>query len=140
MSSTFPMALDEADHRLFVGTHQPARMAVFDTTSGRMAAALPGVQGTDDLYYDGDPKRIYMPGSEGSDSGRRRDCRLFRQAGQKIRSLLPASASLTLRVDRPKMAVLYIGSSVYKLFTPYPCVLLRLKPWFGCSLGVWNEK
>ena len=65
VESNFPMALDEGDHRLFVGTHQPARMAAFDTTSGRMVAALPGVQGTDDLYYDGDRKRIYMPGSEG---------------------------------------------------------------------------
>jgi hypothetical protein len=65
IESNFPMALDEADHRLFVGTHQPARLAVFDTTTGRMVAALPSVQGTDDLYYDGDRKRIYMPGSEG---------------------------------------------------------------------------
>ena len=65
MESNFPMALDEADHRLFVGTHQPARLAVFDTTTGRMVAALPSVQGTDDLYFDGDRKRIYMPGSEG---------------------------------------------------------------------------
>ncbi len=65
VESNFPMALDEADHRLFVGTHQPARLAVFDTTSGKMVAALPGVQGTDDLYYDVDRKRVYMPGSEG---------------------------------------------------------------------------
>jgi DNA-binding beta-propeller fold protein YncE len=65
MAGNFAMALDEADHRLFVATHAPARMAVFDTTSGHMIAALPGVQGSDDLYYDGDRKRIYMPGSEG---------------------------------------------------------------------------
>jgi hypothetical protein len=65
IENNFPMALDEADHRLFVGTHQPARLAVFDTTTGRMVAALPSVQGTDDLYFDGDRKRIYMPGSEG---------------------------------------------------------------------------
>ena len=65
VESNFPMALDEADHRLFVGTHAPARLAVFDTTSGKMVAALPGVQGTDDLYYDADRKRVYMPGSAG---------------------------------------------------------------------------
>ncbi len=65
IEGNFPMALDEADHRLFVGTHQPPRMAVFDTTSGRMVAALPSVQDTDDLYYDAAYKRIYMPGGEG---------------------------------------------------------------------------
>jgi WD40 repeat protein len=65
VESNFPMALDEADHRLFVGTHSPARLAVFDTASGKMVAALPGVHGTDDLYYDTDRKRVYMPGWEG---------------------------------------------------------------------------
>lgn len=65
IENNFPMALDEADHRLFIGTHEPARLAVFDTTSEKMVAALPGVQGTDDLYYDADRKRVYMPGSEG---------------------------------------------------------------------------
>jgi hypothetical protein len=58
----FPMALDEANHRLFVGTHEPARMAVFDTNSGQLIAAPPSVQDMDDLYYDSARKRIYAPG------------------------------------------------------------------------------
>ena len=61
----FPMALDEADHRLFVGTRLPPRLAVFDTNSGRMVTALRTVVDADDLYYDTDRKRIYMPGAEG---------------------------------------------------------------------------
>jgi hypothetical protein len=66
LNQNFPMALDEADHRLFVGTREPARLAVFDTTSGHMIAALPSVEDTDDLYYDASRKRIYIPGGEGS--------------------------------------------------------------------------
>jgi DNA-binding beta-propeller fold protein YncE len=65
VESNFPMALDEADHRLFVGVHAPPRLAVFDTNSGRMVAALPSVQDSDDLYYDAGRKRVYMPGGEG---------------------------------------------------------------------------
>ena len=65
LEHNFPMALDEADHRLFVGTHEPARMAVFDTQSGQMITALPSVQDADDLYYDAGRKRIYMAGGEG---------------------------------------------------------------------------
>jgi len=65
LEHNFPMALDEADRRLFVGTHEPARLAVFDTTSGHMIAALPSVQDADDLYYDAARKRIYMAGGEG---------------------------------------------------------------------------
>jgi len=65
LEHNFPMALDEADHRLFVATHQPARMAAFDTTSGRLLAALPCVQDSDDIYYDAGRKRIYAAGGEG---------------------------------------------------------------------------
>ena len=65
LEHNFPMALDEPDHRLFVGTHEPARLAVFDTQSGKMIAALPGVQDADDLYYDAGRKRVYMAGGEG---------------------------------------------------------------------------
>jgi DNA-binding beta-propeller fold protein YncE len=65
VEENFPMALDEADHRLFVGTHVPGRLVVFDTTSGRTVATLRSVQDMDDLYFDADRKRIYMPGGEG---------------------------------------------------------------------------
>ena len=61
----FPMALDEADHRLFVGTREPATLSVFDTNTGHMVASLPSVQDTDDLYYSAEHKRIYVPGGEG---------------------------------------------------------------------------
>ena len=65
LEHNFPMALDEADHRLFVATHEPARLAVFDTNSGRSVAELPCVQDADDVYYDAGRKRIYVPGGEG---------------------------------------------------------------------------
>ena len=65
VAHNFPMALDEADHRLFVGVHMPPRLAVLDTGSGRLVAAVPSVQDSDDLYFDGDRKRIYMPAGEG---------------------------------------------------------------------------
>ena len=65
LEHNFPMALNEEGHRLYVGTHQPARLAVFDTGSGKMTAALGSVQDADDLYYDASRKRIYMAGGEG---------------------------------------------------------------------------
>ncbi len=65
LEHNFPMALDELNHRLFVGTHQPARLAVFDTNSGHLVTALPSVQDTDDFYYDAARKRVYMAGGEG---------------------------------------------------------------------------
>ena len=61
----FPMALDESDHRLFVGTKTPARLVVLDTNTGQVTAALPSVADTDDLWYDAEYHRIYMPGGQG---------------------------------------------------------------------------
>ena len=61
----FPMALDEPDHRLFVASRTPPRMAVFDTDSGHMLAALPCVNDSDDLYFDSARRRIYVAGGEG---------------------------------------------------------------------------
>src|SRR5579862_6635721 len=65
VGQNFPMSLDEADHRLFVASREPATLSVFDTTTGRMVASLPGVQDSDDLYYSAEHKRIYMAGGEG---------------------------------------------------------------------------
>jgi WD40 repeat protein len=65
LEHNFPMALDEMNHRLFVATHEPARLAVFDTNSGHLVVSLPCVQDADDLYYDSSRKRIYAPGGEG---------------------------------------------------------------------------
>ena len=65
LQHNFPMALDEARHRLFVATHEPPRLAVFDTTSGLQIVALPCVQDADEVYYDSGRQRIYVPGGEG---------------------------------------------------------------------------
>ena len=56
---------DESDHRLFVVTRYPPRLLAFDTESGRTVATLPVVQDADDVYYDAERKRIYVPGGEG---------------------------------------------------------------------------
>ena len=64
-SANFPMALDEADHRLFIGCRRPAKLLVLDTETGKTVAALDIVGDTDDLFYDAVNKRIYVSGGEG---------------------------------------------------------------------------
>jgi len=58
--SNFPMALDESNHRLFVGCREPASLLVYDTASGRVAASLPIAADTDDLFYDAARRRLYV--------------------------------------------------------------------------------
>jgi hypothetical protein len=61
----FPMALDEANHRVFIGCRQPAKVVVLDTANGHVVTAFDTVQDADDLFYDASRKRIYVSGGEG---------------------------------------------------------------------------
>lgn len=63
--SNFPMASDEAEHRLFVVSRRPAQFLVFDNGSGKLIAHLPVVGDADDVWYDAARKRIYVSGGEG---------------------------------------------------------------------------
>ena len=65
LGANFPMALDEPDHRLFIASRTPPRVAVFDTDSGHVVAEIPCVQDSDDLYFDSARRRIYVAGGEG---------------------------------------------------------------------------
>jgi len=65
LQGNFPMALDEAGHRLFVSTRTPPRLLVLDTESGRLIATIRTAADADDLYYDAVFKRVYIPGGQG---------------------------------------------------------------------------
>jgi YVTN family beta-propeller protein len=64
--ANYPMALDEADHRLFVVTRSPARLLVFNTETGKEIQSLSAVGDCDDVFYDQARKRIYASGGEGA--------------------------------------------------------------------------
>jgi len=65
-SANFPMALDEADRRLFVVCRTPARLLVLNSDSGAIVAALPTVGDSDDVFYDESAKRLYVSGGAGA--------------------------------------------------------------------------
>ena len=64
-SDNYPMALDEAHHRLLVGCRTPARLLVIDTESGKLVTSVEIVDDTDDLFYDGARGRAYVIGGGG---------------------------------------------------------------------------
>jgi DNA-binding beta-propeller fold protein YncE len=55
----FPMALDEANHRLFVGCRLPSRLVVLNTDSGDVVAKIDISGDPDDVFYDSKRHRIY---------------------------------------------------------------------------------
>jgi hypothetical protein len=72
--------LDAAHHRLFVGSrlkahtgdiggghqHEPGRLTVIDTDTGKVVQGLDSVGGADDLQYDAPTGRIYFVGTTGT--------------------------------------------------------------------------
>jgi len=72
--------LDAAHHRLFVGSrtiahtgniggghqHEPGKLVVMDTETGKVVQVLDSVGGADDLQYDAATGRIYFVGTTGT--------------------------------------------------------------------------
>jgi hypothetical protein len=59
------IALDEIDHRLFVGCRKPNVLIVIDTRTGATVAHRQLVSNVDDISYDSTLKRLYLSGSNG---------------------------------------------------------------------------
>src|SRR5437762_13116968 len=55
----FPMALDEANHRLFVGCRIPSKLVVLNTDSGDAVTKIDISGDPDDVFYDNKRHRIY---------------------------------------------------------------------------------
>jgi hypothetical protein len=65
-TANFPMALDEADKRLFVVCRTPPRLLVLDSGSGAVVSERPTVGDSDDVFYDAAARRVYVSGGEGA--------------------------------------------------------------------------
>jgi DNA-binding beta-propeller fold protein YncE len=55
----FPMALDEANHRLFIGCRIPSKLVVLNAESGNAVAKIDISGDPDDVFYDSKRRRIY---------------------------------------------------------------------------------
>lgn len=59
-AGNFPIALDEANHRLFVGCRLPSKLLVYDTESGRLVSEQRINGDADDIFYDAKRKQLYV--------------------------------------------------------------------------------
>ena len=55
----FPMAIDETDHRLFIGCRLPSKLVVLNTDSGDVVTKIDISGDPDDVFYDAKRHRIY---------------------------------------------------------------------------------
>lgn len=63
--ANFPLALDEVDHRLFVGCRRPARLLILNTGNGATVAEVEIAGDVDDVFFDRQRQRIYTSCGEG---------------------------------------------------------------------------
>jgi len=104
--ANFPMALDEANHRLFIGCRRPAKALVYDTATGKETGSFDIVGDTDDMFHDAARKRLYVSGGEGyidvvqeQDAGRfTRIAHVATAAGARTALFVPDQSRLYLAV------------------------------------------
>ncbi len=63
--ANFPMALDEADRRLFVATRARSMLLAYDIDTGSIVARAPVCRDADDLFFDASRRRLYVICGEG---------------------------------------------------------------------------
>jgi DNA-binding beta-propeller fold protein YncE len=64
-SGGHPLALDEANHRVFVGCRKEPMVVVLDSETGKEIAGVPIPEDIDDLFLDARHKRLYASCGEG---------------------------------------------------------------------------
>jgi DNA-binding beta-propeller fold protein YncE len=64
--ANYPLALDEANCRVFVGCRKNPAVLVLDCNSGKQVASVPIPGDVDDLFFDAQRKRLYASCGEGS--------------------------------------------------------------------------
>jgi hypothetical protein len=100
----FPMAYDEAAHRIIVGYRFPATLKVLDSHTGNEIFSSDMVGDADDLYWDNKSKKIFISGGGGSIS-------IFKQTGLNTYKLdanieTPKGARTSLLVPELRMFLL----------------------------------
>ena len=58
-AANFPMAFDEANHRLFIACRTPTKLVVLDTDSGDLVTTVDISGDPDDVFYDAKRRRLY---------------------------------------------------------------------------------
>lgn len=64
--ANFPLALDEGNHRLFIGCRLPARLVVLNTDTGAVVTTIAISGDVDDVFYDESRHCLYAICGEGS--------------------------------------------------------------------------
>jgi DNA-binding beta-propeller fold protein YncE len=108
------IALDEANHRLFVAC-RTGNMVVLDTQSGKEITALPITKGVDDIVYDAASKRIYAACDGSVDIYQQSDPDQYKQLAQIPTGPMARTARLVPELKQYFVAVPQHGTDPAKI-------------------------
>jgi len=119
--ANFPMALDEANHRLFIGCRKPARLVVLDTATAKPVTSMAISEDTDDLFYDATRKRLYISCGEGYlDVVAQRDPDHYERTGRVATVPGARTCFYSAQLDRLWLAVPQRGTQPAEIRTYQP--------------------
>jgi len=99
------MALDEADHRLFVVTRNPGKLIVLNSDTGKVVTSVEAVGMVDDMAYDAKQKRIYVAGDQFVDVFYQKDADHYDRLGRIPGSFRAKTGILVPELNRYYLAV-----------------------------------
>ena len=99
------MALDEANHRLFVVTRNPGKLIVLNSDTGKVVTSVPAVGMVDDMAYDAKQKRIYVAGDQFMDVFYQKDADHYDRLGRIPGSFRAKTGILVPELNRYYLAV-----------------------------------
>jgi hypothetical protein len=104
------MALDQVNHRLFVGIRDPPKLVVFDTNyqveSGKIISEVDICADPDDIFYDSLYKIIYISCGEGFiDVLKQQDSNHYRLIGK-----IPTESGARTSLFVPELERMYIAA------------------------------
>ncbi len=109
------LVLDEANHRVFIGTRKPPKFFAFDTASGKVVASLPCAPLHDDMWLDAARKRIYVTGSENTTVFEQKDADHYSHLADVPTGFRAKTSILVPELNRIYMAVSGKGKPGAKL-------------------------
>ena len=78
-AENYPMALDTASHRLFVGCRNPAKLLVLDTENGNKITAIDIDGDVNDIFFNNSNKQVYVSCGDGYLDVFKQDIKMIQQ-------------------------------------------------------------
>jgi DNA-binding beta-propeller fold protein YncE len=95
-----PLIFDEANRRIFVAGRKPPSLVVLDSESGKIIATLPTAEMVDDMAFDPESKRIYVPCNDFSVVYQQKDADHYEELGRVPTGFRAKTAILVPQLKR----------------------------------------